>query len=298
MCDINIAFCCDDRYIIPASIMIKSFLDTNKKKKITVFTFGNDLNEKSITELKNIVEKYGANLVLLSVPLEALEIIKKAPIAWEYLSLTTYYRLILPYVVDEDIENILYLDCDMLVRKDVTEYLHEIKENYFILGANDIEAEEHQKRLRVDKYINAGALFMNVKKIREKYSMSEMLYSMNDLMDKYDLICGDQDMINILFQNEIKILPDIFNYQHLVHKMYVLRHKQETKNVQIAHFITGDKPWKNGYCFPYAREYYSYLKKYLNTSEKIIWWLAKVKGVIEIIEKHIKWKKGVKEVGM
>ena len=172
------------------------------------------MNEKSITELKNIVEKYGANLVLLSVPLEALEIIKKAPIAWEYLSLTTYYRLILPYVVDEDIENILYLDCDMLVRKDVTEYLHEIKENYFILGANDIEAEEHQKRLRVDKYINAGALFMNVKKIREKYSMSEMLYSMNDLMDKYDLICGDQDMINILFQNEIKILPDIFNYQH------------------------------------------------------------------------------------
>ena len=44
----HIAFCCDDCYIMPASIMLESFMKNNRNHQIIVHTFSDDLNNTSI----------------------------------------------------------------------------------------------------------------------------------------------------------------------------------------------------------------------------------------------------------
>lgn len=286
----HIAFCCDDGYIIPASITLESLLKNNQSKQIVAHTFSDDLNEVSIKKLRTLVEKYNGELIIHKVPVEAIDTMKKAPLAWEYLSITTYYRLMLPYVLDDSIEKILYLDCDVMVRKELSKYYDCDMTEYFVAGAHDIEEVQHSERLKLSYYVNAGILLMNVKMIKQKLSMKRMLEEMNRLMEQGGLTCGDQDIINILFAEHIYLFDDYFNYQHGIHKKYVLKHKNEVNLAAIVHFITSDKPWFPAYVFPYTREYYTYLKKYFSFSEKIKYWISKPKGMVKILKKHQDYK--------
>lgn len=119
--------------------------------------------------------------------------------------------------------------------------------------------------------------------------MKQMLDEMNQLMSKGELKCGDQDIINILFAKKLALFEDGFNYQHGIHKMYVLKHMAEVKHAEVIHFITADKPWLDTYVFPYTREYYNYLKKYYNMGRKCKYWLSKPAGIVKIIRKHKDW---------
>lgn len=219
--------------------------------------------------MKILIKKYDGELVLHKLPEQALEIIKHAPLAWEYLSVTTYYRLLLPFVIGDNVKKILYLDCDVLVRQNMYKYYIAQEHNIIISGAKDIEEDQHRGRLKLPQYINAGILVMNLEAIRERFSMEEMLNEMNKLMKESYLKCGDQDIINILFQDKIEVLPDNFNYQHVIHKMYILKHLKELSVVDAVHFITNDKPWHFTYCFPYSWEYYVLLKNILVIEKRL-----------------------------
>lgn len=284
--NMHIAFCCDDRYIIPASIMLESLMKNNKDRHIIAHTFTDDLNDTSIKILRTLVEGYQGELQTHQVPKDAIDTMKNAPLAWEYLSITTYYRLMLPYVLNDTVEKILYLDCDVMVRKSLEEYYDcDLKDNY-VAGAHDIEEAQHSTRLGLSSYVNAGVLVMNVKEIKQHFSMKKMLDEMNRLMAQGELLCGDQDIINILFATKIYLFQDAFNYQHCIHKKYVLKHKEEVENAAVVHFITSDKPWFSTYVFPYTREYYGYLKKYLGIGKKLNYWIAKPVGLVKVVKKH------------
>lgn len=287
----HVAFCCDDNYIMPASIMLESLLVSNKGIRIIAHTFSDGLNSSSVSKLEVLINKYNGKLELHKLPEQALEIMKKAPLAWEYLSVTTYYRLLLPYVVEMTVDKVIYLDCDVMVRGNLYKYYFEQKANSTISGSRDIEETQHSVRLGLKQYINAGILVMNLEKIRSRFNMEQMLNEMNRLMSETYLKCGDQDIINILFEDGIEILPDAFNYQYVIHKMYILKHRWELSSVDVVHFITNDKPWNNTYCFPFAKEYYIWLKRYLSVREKILWWLTKPFWLVLVLIKHMNWKK-------
>lgn len=286
MKNMHVAFCCDNSYIVPASITLESILKNNKNRHIITHTFTDDLNEKSIGTLQALVEKYQGELVTHQLPAEAVDAIKNAPLAWEYLSAASYYRLMLPYVVDESVERILYFDCDIMVRKNLEEYYDcPIKDNY-IAGTHDIEEGQHCERLKLPLYVNSGVLLMNIKAIKQEFSLKQVLEKVKQLAKQENLTCGDQDIINILFHKKIYLLPEAFNYQHGIHKKYVLQHKTEVNAAAVVHFITSDKPWFPTYVFPYTKEYYWYLKKYFSVGEKVKYWISKPAGLFKVYKKH------------
>ena len=283
--EVHLAICCDDNYLVPASITIKSYFLHNRKYRTVCHTFSDSLNKQSVDTLTKLVEECGGELQVHALPKEAIEVINSAPLAWEYLSVTTYYRLMLPYVLGDDVQRVLYLDCDTMVRKDLSEYYFD-ENDFIIAGSRDLEDYVHAERLGLSKYVNAGILVMDVKQIRTKYHQSGLIAEMSSMMNTMELKCGDQDMINIMFQDKLHYFDDSFNFQHGVHKAYVLRHKKDVDDATVVHFITGDKPWKPTYCFPYTGEYYHYLKKYLSAKEKILYWVQKPIGLVMIVKKH------------
>lgn len=288
----NIAFCFDNNYYVPARIMVESLLIHNSGENITFYSFRNNLSKSSMDGMRDLIEQYGAHLTWLEFHESTLELIRKMPIPCEHISMASYYRLLIPYVINESVDKLLYLDCDILVRDNILSGYNIDIEGYTIAGVSDLNGEAFQARLNLNgDYVNAGVLLMNIPRIREKYSLEVMLSEMSRIMFLPECKMGDQDMINILFDQEIEKLPRAYNYQKLIQKKYILKNKKELDEVKIVHFITGSKPWQGTYCFPFMREYYKYLKKYLSLRERIKYWYEKPLGLIYIFIKHSQWKK-------
>lgn len=287
--DRHIAFCCDDNYLIPACIMLESLMKKNEDIRFIAHTFTDDLSELSIRQLKNTLEAGGSELVLHALPEHAKELIQSAP-TLKHISIATYYRLFLPYVIEESVRKVLYLDCDILVRRSVRGMFRKTDPHIVIVGASDINEEDHADRVGVDVYVNTGVLTMDMIGIRRMYTMESMTEQIADIMSQpIKIILGDQDIINLLFAGHIEKVSNIYNFQRLIHKAYCLKHPSLVRKTAIAHFITGDKPWHNDYLMIYAGEYYSYLRKYLTVPQRLAWWAGKPKGVKNMFDRHKEW---------
>ena len=294
----HIAFCCDDNYLIPACIMLESLMKKNEDIRFIAHTFTDDLSEKSIEKLKNILEDRGSELILYALPEHAKELIQNAP-TLKHISMATYYRLFLPYVIDESVRKVLYLDCDILVRRSVKGLFRKTDPGIVIVGAADINEEDHADRIGVDVYVNTGVLTMDMVGIRKMYTMESMMEEISKIMSQpIKIILGDQDIINLLFAGHIQKVSNIYNFQRLIHKAYCLKNPSLVNKTVIAHFITGDKPWHNDYLMVYAGEYYSYLRHYLTVPQRLAWWLQKPKGIKNMYDRHKEWVDLVKEGAM
>ena len=253
------------------------------------YTFTDDLSEESIGKLKNTLEERGSELILYALPEHAKELIQNAP-TLKHISMATYYRLFLPYVIDESVRKVLYLDCDILVRRSVKGLFRKTDPDIVIVGAADINEEDHADRIGVDVYVNTGVLTMDMVGIRKMYTMESMMEEVSKIMSQpIKIIMGDQDIINLLFAGHIEKVSNIYNFQRLIHKAYCLKNPALVKKTVIAHFITGDKPWHNDYLMVYAGEYYSYLRKYLTVPQRLAWWLQKPKGIKNMYDRHKEW---------
>ena len=285
----HIAFCCDDNYLIPACIMLESLMKKNEDIHFIIHTFADDLSEKSIEKLRSTIEDGGSELIIHVLPAHAKELIQDAP-TLKHISIATYYRLFLPYVIDESVRKVLYLDCDILIRRSVKELFKETDPNIIIVGASDINEEEHAERIGVDTYVNAGVLTMDMIGIRNMYTMESMAEQIAKIIAQpIKIIMGDQDIINLLFEGHIEKVSTIYNFQRLTQKAYCLKNPSVVKSAVIAHFIAEDKPWHNDYLIIYALEYYSYLRKYLTIPQRLARWIQKPKGIKNMYDRHKKW---------
>ena len=285
----HIAFCCDDNYLIPACIMLESLMKKNKDMYFAAHTFSDDLSEESIEKLKNTLEARGSELILHELPEHAKELIQNGP-TLKHISIVTYYRLFLPYVIEESVRKVLYLDCDILVRRSVKGLFRKMDPGIVILGAADINEEDHADRIGVDTFVNTGVLTMDMVGIRKMYTMESMMEEITKIMSQpIKIILGDQDIINLLFAGHIEKVSNIYNFQRLIHKAYCIKNPSVVHSTVIAHFITGDKPWNNDYLIVYAREYYSYLRKYLTVPQRLAWWAQKPKGIKNMFDRHKEW---------
>lgn len=285
----HISFCCDDNYLIPACIMLESLMRNNEGVHFIAHTFADDLSENSIEKFNKILNDGGCELVLHNLPDNSRDLISNAP-TLAHISIATYYRLFLPYVIDKSVNTILYLDCDIMIRGSVEELFEERNPDTLIVGVSDINEEDHANRIGVDKYVNTGVLTMNLPGIRQMYTVDSMLNEISSIMGQPEnIVMGDQDIINLLFKGHIEEVPIYYNFQLLIHKAYCIKNPALMRKIVIAHFITGDKPWNNDYLIVFAKEYYSYLRKYLTPKQRVAWWLGKPKGVVNMFKRHKEW---------
>jgi len=158
---------------------------------------------------------------------------------------TTYFRLYIPTIIDADA--CLYLDQDLLITGDVTELFSFIGDKK-IYGVVDPMADLHIERLHheyscfdggkesVQHYINGGVILFNNRVI----DVAEWEKQLSSIID-YPFTLGDQDIINILCQGEVGLLPGAYNYN-------IKRHNP-CEHPQIIHYTGPKKPWNYPYYY-------------------------------------------------
>lgn len=133
----------------------------------------------------------------------------------KHISHATFYRLQLLELLKK-IEKCIYLDVDIVVKKDLKEFFNIDIEDKYVAGVKAAgyyyPEEKKKKTMQIlklatfDQYINAGVLLLNLKKMRDD-NLSTVF---QQLLGK-NFPSQDQDILNVACYNHIKILPLKYN---------------------------------------------------------------------------------------
>ncbi len=238
--NINIAIALNDKFMFPTGVMLNS-LCRHASRPIKFILMYNELSESNRKILRDIVENYGN--IMQEIFIER-DWFKDASLCNNpLLSIETYYRIMLPYIADE--EKILWLDGDIIVRSDIAELYDTDISNYYIAACKDIGEiknirTELKENLEISGqvYFNAGILLMNNKKIGSEIKKEEFFNTIAKYSDV--LRCADQDILNILLGGNCLMLSNNYNYQ---------LHNDKSDlddDVRIIHYIW-KKPWNADY---------------------------------------------------
>ena len=275
--NINIAFASDDNFCQHLCIAICSIMENSSIEDFyNIFVLDNDkISDKNKEKIITFSNNY-KNLKIEFISIKGINIFENFPKA-KFISSDMYSRLLLPNIF-KNLDKILYLDCDIVVRSDI-KFLYEkdIAEFYCAASCEGYTYKHYCKEtlgLNFKDVFNSGVILFNLKKIREDKIVSQFPYY-NDRIKSRDekLRSGDQDILNIFFADNFLKISKAWNFELDI--PYLLRYKRyydnisktevkflrNRKNVCIIHFIGPDKPWKYTCIHSFKRYYFYYLNK-------------------------------------
>lgn len=117
-------------------------------------------------------------------------------------------------------DKILYLDTDVVCRKDCSEFYKQDISDYEVVGSLDYYGKWFFKNniFKFD-YINSGVLLLNIAKIKE----TKLFEKCRKLCRDKEMFMPDQSAINKMAISK-KIVPRKYNEQRKLHKDTVLQH--------------------------------------------------------------------------
>ena len=275
----NIVLASDDNYVPLLTISIVSILENNCNDfdEINVFILNDGISKYNIEKIRNILNKYNCNVDFIKT--KNIEHLNSKIVSLErdnIASFTTYSRLFIGSLIPDNIDKIIYLDCDILVINSLKHLWNEDISEYYCAGVLDCCNTTIQKMLGIseeDNYINAGMLYINLKKWREDNIEEKFIKFIMDNQNRY--YQHDQGIINNTFKDNIKIISPKYNLQSYFQFMsYKVSKKfsgidndyyskeiiDEARNNPVClHFYAADffRPWQNEK-HPYAKLYKKY----------------------------------------
>ena len=277
----NVVLASDDNYVPLLTISIVSFLENNQNDfdEINVFILNDGITNQNIERIKSILNKYDCNLSFIKS--KNIENLNSKIVSLErdnITSFTTYSRLFIASLIPNDIDKIIYLDCDILIVDSVKQLWDEDISDYYCAAVLDCCNTTVQEMLGIseeDNYINAGALYINLKKWREDNVEEKFIEFILNNSNRY--YQHDQGILNHTFKNRIKIISPKYNLQgYFQYMSYEVSKKfsgidyeyyskeivdQARENPVFLHFCGANffRPWQNEK-HPYANLYRRYAK--------------------------------------
>ena len=230
---IHIEFTLDPDYILETMLTVSSIMASQKNTTKIVFHFGvirNFTVEKMLKmySLKNKINNLTEfNFYYLKGAMEKMKRFhpkgEACPGKFE-----------LPQLLPDDIEKILLFDAgDLIIFKDLTELYNYDMKNYWVLGLPEpLGITLLQKRYKIKKYLNIGALLINVTE-----------FKINNVWDKYTKnrylrLRGqpDQSLLNIVIPDDKK---DYFPFTFGVYSIF----KYDNSFVKKNYYDCGLASW-------------------------------------------------------
>lgn len=268
---INLAVCLDNNYVMPTTVLLSSIGYNKKDETIDVYAISEKpLSEESKSVMTQECAKYDMNIFFIDYNISERPELKNVKIGrW---SLAAFLKLYIAILVPEDIEKILYLDGDMIVRHSLKELWDIDIAEYSMAGVMDANQFGNAVMSTVYydcpkfKYINTGTLLLNVKRIRKNNTIHEFD---NFLLENgQSLGYVDQDVYNNVLYNQKLILSTKFNAQYAsyIKPQYRITPIEEEnimdllRDPVIVHFTEKFKPWYACCPHPFASDFDKYLR--------------------------------------
>lgn len=258
----------DDSYVVPCSVMLTSLFENNLEYSFVIHIISEHLSEEIQSCLQDLVEeKYKQKIHFYLVGEDILE---GFPIYENsHISMAAYLRLFIEDILPENLNKILYLDCDLIVVGKLDRIWNLNISDYAIGCVEDMWSgkPDNYLRLRYDQnysYFNSGVLLINLKywrKIRLKEQAVEFIQK-----HAVNLVFYDQDVLNGLLYKQKLFIPLRYNLQdgffrvkRKIKETSIPALNEEILEPVIIHYTGSKKPWDYKSTHPLKNEYYKYL---------------------------------------
>jgi lipopolysaccharide biosynthesis glycosyltransferase len=270
---IHISLTTTDSYAQHAGAMIASLLYNKKSANpIAIHIISDGLTKINSSNLEEITNKYNTAIKFYVVDLKLFE-----GIHTNHLHNSVYMRTKISDILPDEIEKVLYLDVDMVIRKDITELWEINIDDYYLAAVEDCveRITDHnplfdsiRPRLGIpetESYFNSGLLLINLNKWRAYDIGHKVIEFAKNNPDK--LAFADQDALNAILWGKWLHLNAKWNIMHINGTYGDLRRNKITleiiegiKDPGIIHFAGPVKPWQFGCTHYDVDEYWKYLK--------------------------------------
>lgn len=206
----NIMIVTNSRYLEPAYVMLYSLFENHPEEPMDIYLPYEDLSGRELEELTEFVASFaGKKLYPLYVGTE----FKQRVTSKSGINIETYYRIVGAELLPADMERILYLDVDMVVKGALTELYHADLTGHPFAVCEDIYGiingfhSENKARLGIPEeytYFNAGVMLYNLSYLRTHDGVNRMLEAIYQNYERY--IYNDQDVMNELYYDKLLYL--------------------------------------------------------------------------------------------
>jgi lipopolysaccharide biosynthesis glycosyltransferase len=243
---IHIALAFDDNFWAPAYTVMRSVcLSTHRRKDLVFHLLHMPVTDEHRDDLEGITREFEASLRWY--PLDKSELFDfltaNLPNSARWPKVV-YARMVMSDLLPKEIERIIYLDCDMLVRAPI-ENLYELDLRRHVLGAVQdaptpfiVGGRNMRQNVGIfdtaDPYFNSGMLLIDLPKWRDLDIRAELaVMAGKGWIEK---LYYDQDILNLIFKGRWLALPWRWNTidAHMAH---------EALNPAILHYTLPAKPW-------------------------------------------------------
>lgn len=205
----NIVYCYDNNYKDLVKISQNSFKKHNPDARFYEITEDKD----------NILKEFTSELC-----------------GYTHVSKACFLRLLIPKVFPQ-LERALYVDCDTLCLGSISElYNADFEKNYLMACRGFSYSDIQAKQLGLPYYVISGMMMFNIPLMNKEDYFKQILDNWKGAIGKQEPFSGDETVINWVFHNKIKVVPEKWNYCY--NRDYGDRKCLEPK---ILHFPGEDK---------------------------------------------------------
>jgi heptosyltransferase-3 len=242
----HIAFCVDDNYCRAMGGTIASIIANNPGQHFTFHVLAFALSDANAARLKQLEQMYPVRTQLHLLNPDMFEQFS-GYLRHSHYSLSIFTRLVVPAVLQDQTDRVLYMDADILcvgkldqlIDLDLGTDLAAVVPDVPYMAQRRIAALglEHKE------YFNAGVMLLNIPRWQAEDLTAQTLDTL--LHSKQDLRYNDQDALNIVLNGRARYISPRWNYIYdligdLERNQTALR---PLTKAAIVHFAGSVKPW-------------------------------------------------------
>ena len=233
---ISIIVASDNHYAVLIAALLKSIdISHNSGEHIDFYIIDDGISTRFRTKLESMIDPSRITIKWFKSE-KVIPANVHIPVDSSSFPLTAYLRIFAPYVVDEGLEKLIYLDVDTIVRDDISKLWNTDLGDYTIAVAQDVGKTfdcswggvPNFKELGYPgdtPYFNSGVMVMNPKKWREENITNEVIASLIKYHQHVKM--ADQYGLNVVFANRWQRLNPLWNWFAF----------QEDNKASLIHFL-------------------------------------------------------------
>lgn len=243
----NILVAANDGFVFPTSALLQSLKDSHERDcGFQVYVLCSSLTKESIRRF-NLLNDERMRIHFVQVEDRLFE---NVPL-YSYFSKEVYYRLAAQDLLSVDIERILWLDGDIIVKGSLNEfYFQDFEGNLWVAQEDMINGRSKRihKKLSIPMeydYCSSGVMLCNMSLLRQKVNVKDIFKYISNHRDIMQIV--DQDALNAIFYKDIKVWKAPYTYNHFAGHITRKNRREVMETCAVVHYCGPYKPWKKNY---------------------------------------------------
>lgn len=288
---VSVVCAADEGYVMPLATMVFSLIEQlSSDCRLRLFVIDGGITPSSREKLCQTINPNRATIEWITPSPNLIQRVSQLKTSG-HIAISAYYRILIPDLLPQDIDKVIYLDCDLIIRGNLRGLWNQDLGDNYLLAVQDMGIETVSSKDGLlnyqdlglspnQKYFNSGVLLLNLPKWRstnlawrtiEYIETNRRFIRFHDQDGLNAVIAGDWGEMHPMWNQT----PDIYrNWRNWEESVF----SEEVYNVaryapKIIHFASSEKPW-NTFIHPNRDLFYHYLDKTPWAGWRFTWWQA------------------------